>query len=233
MTEWYSSNCMLRYTDLSKLICRCEDEWTNTSILITFTAPFSIYCTCFPITTDQYHTHYKKTAWSSVMVQNSERIAEASTLVIICTVSVLGNTILFVIFSRKRALPTISNGFLLNLAFADLLVSVVNMPITVVTIIEQRWIFGETACKLLGFTTMLSFVSSVMSLAMIAMIWCILALWCLLHVFHAHVVFLWALGRFVCFILLYLKIHKGDKTASSSTQGKHKTRRNRDWKWQI
>ena len=69
---------------------------------------------------------------------------------------------------RRKTLRTICNAFLLNLVFADLLVSVLNMPITVVTILEQRWIFGEIACVLLGFTTMLSFVSSVMWLAMIA-----------------------------------------------------------------
>ena len=95
-------------------------------------------------------------------------IIEAFILVAICTASILGNTTLFFIFLRRKNLRTISNGFLLNLAFADLLVSVLNMPITVVTIIEQEWTFGETACVFLGFTTMLSFVSSVMSLAMIA-----------------------------------------------------------------
>ena len=94
-------------------------------------------------------------------------IIETTILVIICTASVLGNITLFVVIIRRKSLRTIANGFLLNLAFADLLVSLLNMPITVVTIVEQRWIFGDRACKLLGFTTMLSFVSSVMSLAMI------------------------------------------------------------------
>ena len=102
------------------------------------------------------------------MMPKTSAIIEAFILVIICAVSIFGNITLFVIFTRRKILRTIANGFLLNLAFADLLVSVLNMPITVVTIVEQRWIFGDRACELLGFTTMLSFVSSVMSLAMIA-----------------------------------------------------------------
>ncbi|KAL9985395.1 hypothetical protein ACROYT_G007799 [Oculina patagonica] len=102
------------------------------------------------------------------MTPKTSTIIEASILVIICTFSIFGNITLFFILTRRRALRTIANGFLLNLAFADLLVSVFNMPITVVTIVEQRWIFGDKACNILGFTTMLSFVSSVMSLAMIA-----------------------------------------------------------------
>ena len=102
------------------------------------------------------------------MMAKTSAIIEAFILVIICAVSIFGNITLFVIFTRRKILRTIANGFLLNLAFADLLVSVLNMPITVVTIVEQRWIFGDRACKFLGFTTMLSFVLSVMSLAMIA-----------------------------------------------------------------
>ena len=102
------------------------------------------------------------------MMPKASVIIEALVLIIICVVSIIGNITLFVILTRRKILRTIANGFLLNLAFADLLVSVLNMPITVVTIVEQRWIFGDRACELLGFTTMLSFVSSVMSLAMIA-----------------------------------------------------------------
>jgi len=95
-------------------------------------------------------------------------VIETTILVLICATSVLGNISLTFVITRRKSLRTICNGFLLNLAFADLLVSVLNMPITVVTIVEQRWIFGDRACNLLGFTTMLSFVSSVMWLAMIA-----------------------------------------------------------------
>ena len=102
------------------------------------------------------------------MAQSIGNIIEALILSIICIVSVLGNLTVFVIFTRRHAFRTVTNGFLLNLAFADLLVSVLNMPITVVTIVKQRWIFGKNACLLLGFTTLLSFVSSVMWLAMIA-----------------------------------------------------------------
>ena len=102
------------------------------------------------------------------MTSVTRSIIETTILAIICAISVLGNISLIFVITRRKTLRTISNGFLLNLAFADLFVSVLNMPITMVTIVEQRWIFGEIACVLLGFTTMLSFVSSVMWLAMIA-----------------------------------------------------------------
>ena len=102
------------------------------------------------------------------MTSATGSIIEITILVIICATSVLGNISLIFVITRRKTLRTICNGFLVNLAFADLLVSALNMPITVVTIVERRWIFGDSACVLMGFTTMLSFVSSVMGLAMIA-----------------------------------------------------------------
>ena len=132
-------------------------------------------CPHYYITCKKKNLNFKWPASCSTHARNrfemslkASSIIESTILVIICTASILGNMTLYFIITRKKPLRTISNGFLLNLAFADLLVSALNMPITVVTIVKQRWIFGDRACKLLGFTTMLSFVSSVMWLAMIA-----------------------------------------------------------------
>ena len=58
--------------------------------------------------------------------------------------------------------------YILNLAAADIVVSVLSMPVTVVTITKQHWVFGQTAYEVLGFFTILSFIASAMSLGMIA-----------------------------------------------------------------
>ena len=58
--------------------------------------------------------------------------------------------------------------YILNLAAADIVVSVLRMPVTVVTIIKQHWVFGHKAYVVLGFFTILSVITSVMSLGMIA-----------------------------------------------------------------
>ena len=43
-----------------------------------------------------------------------------------------------------------------------------SIPFTVVTIIAEDWVFGDSTCVALGFFTILSFIASVMSLGMIA-----------------------------------------------------------------
>ena len=94
--------------------------------------------------------------------------SETTVLCLICLAAVIGNVSLFLIVYKNRKLRTVTNMYILNLAAADILVSVLSMPVTVVTIIKQRWVFGHTACKVFGFFTILSFIASVMSLGMIA-----------------------------------------------------------------
>ena len=95
-------------------------------------------------------------------------IFETTVLCFICFAALVGNVSLFIIVFKDRKLCTITNMYILNLAAADLLVSMVSMPVTMVTIIKQRWVFGDAACSALGFFTILSFIASVMFLGMIA-----------------------------------------------------------------
>ena len=95
-------------------------------------------------------------------------VFETTFLSCILTSALIGNVSLFVIVYKKRNLLTVTNMFILNLAAADILVSVLSMPTTLITIIKQRWVFGLPACVVSGYITILSFIASVMSLAMIA-----------------------------------------------------------------
>ena len=57
---------------------------------------------------------------------------------------------------------------MVSFAAADILVSAVNMPVAVYTILAGDWQFSNSACVVLGFITMLTFVTSVMSLGAIS-----------------------------------------------------------------
>lgn len=96
------------------------------------------------------------------------KIVEAFFLLLICIGAFTGNTMLFVLVAKTPALQTKGNVFILNLAAADLLVSVVNMPITFVTVITEDWVLGEEVCLVSGFFTLLTFVASCMALTMIS-----------------------------------------------------------------
>ena len=95
-------------------------------------------------------------------------ISEVTILCFICLAAFIGNVSLFLIVYKNPNVRTITNMFILNLAAADILVSVLSMPVTMVTIVKEHWVFGHTACVVLGYFTILSFIASVMSLGMIA-----------------------------------------------------------------
>ncbi|XP_077998855.1 alpha-1A adrenergic receptor-like [Glandiceps talaboti] len=101
-------------------------------------------------------------------ISYAEKIVEASILTTICLIAIFGNTLLWIVIIRSRHLRTTSNALVLCLSGADVLVSTVNMPVTIVTIINEDWVFSDTLCVCLGFINMVTFITSVMSLGLIS-----------------------------------------------------------------
>lgn len=95
-------------------------------------------------------------------------VIEALLLTVIWCGALFGNILLFVVVAKSRRLQTKANVFILNLAAADLLVSVVSLPITLVTVVSEGWILGKEVCLISGFITLLTFVASCMALSMIS-----------------------------------------------------------------
>ncbi|EDO32903.1 predicted protein, partial [Nematostella vectensis] len=82
--------------------------------------------------------------------------------------SIFGNVMLFVSVYRKPSLRTRTNLFILNLASADLGVTVLCMPFSVVTCSSQKWIFGDSVCQFNGFVNILFAMSSLFTLTAIS-----------------------------------------------------------------
>ena len=99
---------------------------------------------------------------------STSTIVGAIFLVLLLIGALCGNLMLFYIVGKVRKLRTKENVFILNLAAADLLVAVVNLPVTIVTVIAEDWILGKTVCLISGFITLLTFVASCMALSMIS-----------------------------------------------------------------
>lgn len=102
------------------------------------------------------------------MGHSYEAIIEALLMITICFLGAFGNISLFIVVFSNKQFRTISNYYVLSLAAADLLVVLVSGPVTAVSMLHQRWELGETACTLLGFITLVTFVASVNNLATIA-----------------------------------------------------------------
>ena len=98
---------------------------------------------------------------------STDIILEFVALTVVFLAALFGNVTLFYVVGTNRNLRTRGNVFILNLAAADLLVAVVNLPITMTTVLADKWILGKTVCQISGFITLLTFVASCMALSMI------------------------------------------------------------------
>lgn len=96
-----------------------------------------------------------------VPVNSSEKIQTVSSsgnfqfqipfYMVILTLSILGNLLVITTLVQNRRMRTITNVFLLNLAFSDILLGVLCVPFTLVGTILRDFIFGEVLCKLIPF----------------------------------------------------------------------------------
>ncbi|XP_056337230.1 probable G-protein coupled receptor 63 [Danio aesculapii] len=70
-------------------------------------------------------------------------------LVIICVLllAFLGNMVVCVMVYQRAAMRSAINILLASLAFADMMLAVLNMPFALVTMVTTRWIFGDVFCR--------------------------------------------------------------------------------------
>ncbi|XP_072031085.1 D(2)-like dopamine receptor isoform X2 [Amphiura filiformis] len=97
-----------------------------------------------------------------------EKVIETFLLATIWFFAFFGNSLLWMVVFRSKALRTTSNALVLCLSSADVMVAVINLPVTLSTIILGEWKLGSRACTAFGFFNMLTFVGSVMSLGVIS-----------------------------------------------------------------
>ncbi|VDO61410.1 unnamed protein product [Heligmosomoides polygyrus] len=85
------------------------------------------------------------------------------------TLSLMGNLLVIItILSKTHRTRSITNFYLLNLAVADLLRSVVCMPLTLLSEITRCWLLGPVMCKAIAFLQPVGVCASAYTLAVIA-----------------------------------------------------------------
>ncbi|XP_078267236.1 5-hydroxytryptamine receptor 4 isoform X2 [Rhinoraja longicauda] len=101
------------------------------------------------------------------MVQKTILITFLSAIIIM---TILGNLLVMVAVCKDRQLRKIkTNYFIVSLAFADLLVSVMVMPFGAIELIQQNWIYGETFCLVRTSLDVLLTTASILHLCCIAL----------------------------------------------------------------
>ncbi|XGW17560.1 hypothetical protein V3C99_002283 [Haemonchus contortus] len=98
----------------------------------------------------------------------TENYVVVFTFITIFLLSVIGNALVIVVIMQQRAMRSITNIYLLNLAITDLMLSVVCMPPTLFSMVMNCWIFGNTLCKVFAYLQPMVVTASAYTLAVIA-----------------------------------------------------------------
>lgn len=98
-----------------------------------------------------------------------EKVGKTLAYAVVIFLSLAGNIMVIGVVFKKQKMRTITNHQIVNLAIADILITVAAMPATVFQIYERnRWPFGLVLCKLVVFLQGISVSCSVFTMVCIA-----------------------------------------------------------------
>ncbi|KAK3096150.1 hypothetical protein FSP39_023786 [Pinctada imbricata] len=83
--------------------------------------------------------------------------------------SLFSNTLVCHVIFKKKKMMTVTNIFIANMAFSDILLVLINVPLNIARHIMDEWIFGPFLCHLLNFSLMISVYVSTFTLTAIAL----------------------------------------------------------------
>lgn len=97
-----------------------------------------------------------------------EAAFQATSLISIMVVAIVANTMNIIVVYRNSNMQTPRYMFIMNLACADLGVTLLAMPFSLITCISREWIMGESLCKLHGFLGSFFFCVSIFTLTIMS-----------------------------------------------------------------
>ena len=70
---------------------------------------------------------------------------------LIFLVGLVGNGLVWHAVLRNKAMQTVTNFFITNLALADILLCLLSVPFTPIYTFSKKWVFGETLCHVVPY----------------------------------------------------------------------------------
>lgn len=97
-------------------------------------------------------------------------VFHATVIIFIMAVIIVGNVLVLLVIYRQRTRPSsrVANMLIANLAVVDLCIALLLFPFSVITILLQRWAFGDAVCQFNGATNMTAGAASILTMAVIS-----------------------------------------------------------------
>ncbi|XP_076585765.1 G-protein coupled receptor 83 [Chaetodon auriga] len=88
---------------------------------------------------------------------------------LIIVISLFGNTLVCHVVMKNKRTQSATSLFIMNLAVADIFITVLNTPFTLVRFVNSTWVFGRTMCHISRFVQYCSLHVSTLTLTAIAL----------------------------------------------------------------
>uniref|UniRef100_A0A3Q2XMD2 G protein-coupled receptor 83 n=1 Tax=Hippocampus comes TaxID=109280 RepID=A0A3Q2XMD2_HIPCM len=88
---------------------------------------------------------------------------------VIIVISLFGNTMVCHVIVKNKRTQSATSVFIMNLAVADVFITVLNTPFTLVRFVNSTWVFGRTMCHISRFVQYCSLHVSTLTLTAIAL----------------------------------------------------------------
>ncbi|XP_073670958.1 G-protein coupled receptor 83 [Paramisgurnus dabryanus] len=87
---------------------------------------------------------------------------------VIIVISLFGNLVVCHVVIKNKRMHSVTSFFIMNLAIADILITVLNTPFTLVRFVHRTWVFGKAMCHVSRFAQYCSVHVSALTLVAIA-----------------------------------------------------------------
>nr|XP_061792333.1 G-protein coupled receptor 83-like [Nerophis lumbriciformis] len=101
--------------------------------------------------------------------ESSVKVLLVAAYSVIIVISLFGNTMVCHVILKNKRSQSATSVFIMNLAVADVFITVLNTPFTLVRFVNSTWVFGRAMCHISRFVQYCSLHVSTLTLTAIAM----------------------------------------------------------------
>ncbi|CAH1169998.1 unnamed protein product [Phaedon cochleariae] len=113
-------------------------------------------------------TVWNNTTTENIINDNAVQVAFFMIYTTIFVLGIFGNVLVCYVVFRNRAMQTVTNLFITNLALSDILLCVLAVPFTPLYTFLGEWVFGRLICHLVSYAQGISVYISTLTLTSIA-----------------------------------------------------------------
>ncbi|KAK2106355.1 Orexin/Hypocretin receptor type 1 [Saguinus oedipus] len=116
-----------------------------------------------------YEDEFLRYLWHDYLYPKQYEWVLIAAYVAVFLVALVGNTLVCLAVWRNHQMRTVTNYFIVNLSLADVLVTAICLPASLLVDITESWLFGHALCKVIPYLQAVSVSVAVLTLSFIAL----------------------------------------------------------------